>query len=203
MVSARGAASSAEIVTWEFSGKLDSVVGGLQGTFTTFEVGSLLEGTFSFDSLTPDTYDHPGTGYYVDAITAISGSVDGIGFSGPYYDLRDGIANALQVSNHLSDYDDFYTLYAGLILSGRPFELQLWLRFPPMEILTEALPTQPPQLDAATATRFSLRADGIGDSLRIAGPLSTLQLVPEPTYLGLLFFLATVMSRRVARSRLD
>lgn len=158
--------------------------------------GTPFEGTYTFESTTPDIAPHQLSGAYVTSpggdFHASAGdfrwyspssliNVDDSGVAGAAerYSATDGPPPGMRLVSHpeLAAFFDSWDLF--VTLEGRGGMLN-----------GPELPTTPPSLEAATAVRgFWLYGDssadpGIGPVMWIAGRLDSLTLVPEPGTCG-------------------
>lgn len=187
-------------VTWDFAGQITDVIdddGVLGGAVV---VGSEFFGSFTFESSTPDQReDDPTFGRYENALSAISGQVADLAFTGPagpinrvlvedglFHPGRDALeahANVLLLNNAVSIRVSFVDG------TGSLFE-------------TDALPLLVPSLNALESARFTLFSEDELFRFALQGDITL--LVPEPSSLVLLggAAMALCTRRRIRRPRI-
>ncbi len=185
--------SQAELVTWGFSGEIDSVLDAenvLDGAVT---VGTPFSGRFTFESTTPDgNPSNPRFGEYFGAIFGVSGNVGVLTFSeldGPSGRvlIRDNAPGAgtdrISFIAPTRLLDDSVSFSIGLVEStGTVFS-------------SVAMPTGLLDLSVFDTARFGIELTPDGASF--SGVLTDLVVVPEPATMILVMLGTICMMRRV------
>jgi len=176
------AAARAGPVIWAFEGEVTGIYDPQNCLGGAVEVGSPLSGYYTFESTTPAS--PLGSGYYPDAITAITGSVGDLPFFGPT-----GPPNSIYVidgGGFPPSYDN-YSMVTGVGLQNRDLVFSINLRDPTGTFFSSlTLPLVPPSLDAIDLSASGIRLLAKSEDLGIAAQITTLVVVPEPTALALL-----------------
>ena len=192
------APAMADYVIFAFEGEITSVEDDdnlLGGAVT---VGSPFSGSYTFDSLTPDSDPHPRRGLYWDAIIEISGDIAGIPFSGPV-----GERNSIEVQNDFASTTlDGYVVRPDVDLLGLDMDIIIALVDDTgAAFSTDHLPNSPPDLELFNTRHFALFDASESVPLRLYGNVTSLTLVPEPATLLMLGVAALMLSTGRAMRR--
>ena len=171
----------AEIVTWEFTGTVDSVHDDdnlLGGAVT---VGSPLRGSFSIDMTTPDTDPRPTRGFFVDAVDAMTGTLGTSDFTGPVKNPKLPASDLITITNDFRDADGLFAQVETSLLDV-PTRFQLSISFHPSAFPDDSLPASPPPLEMRLAPGFfRFVYEALGPGFNIAGRTDSISAVPACT----------------------
>ena len=167
--------AEADLVAFNFTGAVSHVDTGL---FPTFNTSQTLTGSYTFDSLTPDSNPSSNIGRYngtIQALTVNLGSYTAtLGNSG---------SNFIEIRNQPSS--DGYAVRApltGPLVNGfSPLRFQIELIDPSATVFSnDLLPTTPPGLSSIATSRFRLFFEDGNGTARVLGSLTSLTAVPLP-----------------------
>jgi hypothetical protein len=163
--------SEASLVTFSFDGSISEVNGAL---FPTLGTGSMA-GTVTFDSATAPV---PGTGIYLNSITALNLNVNGRPFS--YAPGANGIVVLNSPPMGGSDSVTAFSSVTGMAINGViPTSFQVSLTDPSGGVISDlSLATTPPSLNSFARNQWRLNFSGVGNY--VVGSLAHLTAVPLP-----------------------
>ncbi|HSL05682.1 MAG TPA: hypothetical protein VK901_19335 [Nitrospiraceae bacterium] len=164
--------SEASLVTFSFDGSIGEVGGVL---FPTLGTGSM-SGTVTFDSATDPVV--PGTGIYLNSITALNLNVNGRPFS--YAPGANGIVIMNSPPMGGSDSVTAFSSVTGMAINGViPTSFQVSLSDPSGRVFSDlSLTTTPPSLNSFARNQWRLNFSGVGNY--VVGSLAHLTAVPLP-----------------------
>jgi hypothetical protein len=181
-----------DIVTWEFTGEVTSVLdptGFLEGGVS---VGSPFHGTISFDLNTPDSHPDPTRGEYFSAIQAVLGDLDQFAYFGPV------AGSAIVISTKRTPNSASISFQTSVLLNGEvaPFRLRSFVI--PNVITSDGLIRTPPDFSFLSAPGFQLYSESESVPFSVLGHITS--LVPEPATVSLLALsLLALLTRRSRR----
>ncbi|MCB9849339.1 MAG: PEP-CTERM sorting domain-containing protein [Phycisphaerales bacterium] len=172
--------ASADLVTFKFEG-VTSLFEDLVGLGWTIPNGTVVTGTFTFDSATPDSNpDDPTRANYYDSIV-VSSSIQ----IGNQSTIDTGLDSFVAVTNGFLGDDLYQMIDESLSFRGIPVSSGIVLSDHDAAVFDNvSIPTYPPPLDEFEGRLFTLLADD--SSFSAAGTVASLALVPEPGTLLLL-----------------
>ncbi len=190
MVGIGASSATASLITWEFAGEITSVFDENDLFAGTVFVGSPFSGSFTFESTTPDSSPtNPSSGFYVDAITLVSGRVGGFSFLGP---TDSGASFHVSNDNPANGFDGF-SVGAPVDLFGETSRMSLLFTDITGAIFDrDSLPNLPPALDLLDPARFRLSTPV--ETFDLFGQITL--LVPDPGTAALLGVGALALVRR-------
>jgi hypothetical protein len=195
LFSTLGAASTAHAgpVTWEFAGDVTEIIDPHNVLGQQVVIGSLLQGSFTFESTTPDTYPHPSGGRYNNAITNAHATIASLPIDGPTTP-EDFVPNYILADVGDIDLPDLYGVSIPVYFLGHDFfALSFSLIGPHGTILDDdAILLSPPPL-GALETHFFINDPTESFAIALKGRLET--LVPEPSTLALLYLAGIILCR--------
>ena len=164
--------SEASLVTFSFDGSISEVNGAL---FPTLGTGSMA-GNLTFDSATAPVA--PGTGIYLNSITALNLNVNGRSFS--YAPGANGIVVLNSPPMGGSDSVTAFSSVTGMAINGViPTSFQISLTDPSGGVFSDlSLATTPPSLSSFARNQWRLNFGGVGNY--VVGSLAHLTAVPLP-----------------------
>jgi len=192
------ASARAGFVTWEFAGEATSVQDDTNLLGGAVTVGSPFSGTFTFDPDATDSDPHPRRGFYEESIIDFSGAIATVPFWGPV-----GNRNSIEVKNGFgSPTLDSFSVRPDVRIVGVDLDVTIGL-FDSSGIVfgSDALPVLPPDLDFFSTRRFILFDQSETLSFRVAGDVSSLAVIPEPSTFALLGLGSVLVARRFRSSR--
>lgn len=161
--------------TFNFTGAVSHVDTGL---FPTFNTSQTLTGSYTFNSLTPDSNPSSNIGRYngtIQALTVNLGSYTAtLGNSG---------SNFIEIRNLPSSdgYEVRAPLTGPLVNGFSPLRFQIELIDPSASVFSnDLLPTTPPDLSSIATSRFRLIFEDGNGNARVLGSLTSLTAVPLP-----------------------
>jgi hypothetical protein len=168
-------AATAAPVTFSFTGAVSDVHASL---FPTFNTSQTLTGSYTFNSLTPDSNPSGNIGRYngtIQALTVNLGSYSAtLGNSG---------SNFIEIRNQpLSDRYELRAPLTGPLVNGfSPLRFRIELIDPSATAFTsDLLPTTPPSLSSFATSRFRIIFEDGNGNARVRGSLTSLTAVPLP-----------------------
>lgn len=176
----------AELITFEFTGHINYLEGDLGFLGGSIFIGTPFSGSYTFESTTPDAAPlNPANGEYYGALRGFSVQV------GPHVFSEVGTANRISVV-HITEGEDTGDAY--LVGPGRSFELlgeevsltMLLLDYSATAFVNDTLPLFPPDLTLFDDQVFQILDRSPFPDFFVAGEVTSLTLVPEPTSLTLL-----------------
>lgn len=189
------AAARAGPVTWEFAGEVTRIIDPDNLLNGQVVIGSPLQGSFTFESTTPDSNPDPTGGLRYNALIDLQGTVGSLSLTWPTTPTPTG-RNYIDVNLGDGGLPDLYGASIPTSFLGYDFfNLSILLQGPPGSIFSEidALPLIPPDL-SVVETGFFLLDPTETIYLVVDGELSF--LVPEPSTLIFLVLGAGALARR-------